>query len=58
MKRHQRWKLNVNLMIVMKGDVNLFYVIPALSPTRGRPSLLDRRQQKRHQNGDDRDHHQ
>jgi hypothetical protein len=45
-------------MIVVHSQTNLLEIVFALSTTSGLASLLNRRKQKRDQNGDDRDNHQ
>jgi hypothetical protein len=48
----------VHVVVIVSGQTQLLQVVFALGTTSGFASLLDGRQQQRHKNRDDRDHHQ
>ena len=48
----------MRVMVVVQSQTNLLQIVLALRPASRLTSLLNSRQQQRHQNGNDRDHHQ
>ena len=52
------WKRVIRVMVIVHGQSDLLQIVPACRTSRGGACLLNRREQQRDQNSDDRNRHQ